>query len=146
MTIPCALQEREQDKFREGESGKTVVAVTYDSTTPVPTFETYGTPTRFFGETLSTAGSDVDVLEITSSTNLKVLTIGLSCFIEGKVTISVDGNKTITGRTAPGKPDVIFDLRPYIEVALGQVVTVTFKARPNSPQAEVESYITACEC
>lgn len=149
MTMPHPVQDREHLKFRDATLDRSKVAVTIeqDPANPIPIYQTYGIAKKLFDETLSDPGNDVTVLAYTvTEVKLRILSVNLSCFIEGAASFLLNGNKVATSRTAPGKPDCLIKYEPFLELVTGDQLEVKFKARPNSPISEVESFINACEC
>lgn len=152
MTFPFDVKEMENGNFRDASSTgprltKRAVEVENDASNPIPTYQTYGTAKKLFGENSTDPDNEVDVLVYTvTETKLRILSVNLSCFIEGKMTVLVNGDKVATARTAPAKPDAQVIYSPFLELVTGDEIEVKFKARPNSPVSEVESFINACEC
>lgn len=144
-----SVKDLEQRKFRTGLNNTRKVAVTVeqDASNPIPTYPIYGDPVNFFGEASTDPDADVEVInETVSIACLRVMDINVSCFVEGKISVLVNGNPVGTARTAPGKPDAKVWFNPFIQLSQNDVLVVKFKARPNSKVAEVESFINACEC
>jgi hypothetical protein len=140
---------REYDKFRPADNEKSKVATVLEQPidNPVPTYPVFGTPTPIFGETLTDPGEEVELVNRpTTEAMLRLVDVNVSCHIEGKAIVKVNDTTVATARTAPGKPDAKIRFAPFYELALGDVLTVHFKARPNSPEAEVETYANACNC
>lgn len=141
------VREREYDKFRPADNEKSKVAVVLEQEEAIPVFQTFGTIKNIFNESLTDPGMDVDVITYTvTEPKLRVMKASVSCFVEGKMTLLVNGNKVSTCRTAPGKPDAATVFTPFIELVSGDQLKATFKARTNSPVAEIEIFINACEC
>lgn len=111
---------------------------------PVPTYQFYGTPTVLSGNGVTQPDNDAELIsEVVTVDKLRIININVSCFVEGKTSFLVNGQVIATSRTAPSKPDAVIPFIPYYEALLGDVIEVKFKARPNSPIGEVESYINA---
>lgn len=143
------LKTREYDKFREADLGLTKVAVTIeqDASNPVPVYPIYGIPKNLYGDSATVPDTEVSVLTYTViETKLRILSVNLSCSIEGKATVTVNGDKVATSRTGAGKPDSTIQFLPYYELLLDDVLEVTFTARPQSKITDVETYINACQC
>lgn len=152
MTFPFDVKEMENGNFRDA-SGvaprktKRAVEIENSPANPIPTYQTFGEPKVIFDETLTIPDSDVVVILYTvTEPMLRVTKVNLSCFTEGKVSLVINSATVATKRTAPSKPDAVISFEPFIELVTGDVLEVKFKARPNSPVNEVESYINACGC
>lgn len=152
MTFPFDVREMENGNFRDASNigdrlTKRAVEVENQETNPVPVYQTFGTAKKLFGEGNTDPNNEVTVLSYTvTETKLRILSVNLSCFIEGKATFLVNGDKIATSRTAPAKPDCLIQYEPFLELVTGDILEVKFKARPNSAISEVESFINACEC
>lgn len=142
------VTDREFDKFRPADNDKSKVAVTVeqDPSDPIPVYQSLGALKNFFGESLTVPGSEITVLtHNVTEVLLKIMIVKISCHIEGKMTVYVNGEKIVTARTAPGKPDAEISYGACIELVTNDVIDITFKARPDSKIAEVEAFINANE-
>jgi hypothetical protein len=140
------LKDLEFDKFRPADNNKSKVATTIeqDPDSPVPVYQTYGNSYPLYGESSTSPGSEVELInDNVSASSIRVLDVNLSCHIEGKVIVKIDGVAVATGRTAPGRPDVKIIFNPFREVLQNENLSVVFKARPGSIVSEVEAYINA---
>jgi len=153
MTFPFDVKEMDNQDFRDASTianprhTKRAVEVENDASNPIPVFQTFGTTKLIFDEDVTDPDVDVSIINYSvTEVFLKVMTVNLSCHIEGKMTVLINGSKMATSRTAPAKPDASVRFEPFFELVTGDTIEVKFKARPNSKVAEVESYINACEC
>jgi hypothetical protein len=151
MSFPFDVKEMENGNFRDASDKgnrltKRAVEIENNASNPVPVFQIYGIARKLFGETVTQPNTDVSVLTYSvTEDKLKILSVNISCFVEGKASFLVNGSVIATGRTAPGKPDINIDYIPHLELVSGDQLEVKFKARPHSPTTEVESFINACE-
>jgi hypothetical protein len=152
MTFPFDVKEMENGNFRDASNvaprkTKRAVEVENDPSNPVPVYQTHGITKLIFDESSTVPDTDVSVINYTvSEVFLKVITVNISCYIEGKMTVFINGSKKATARTAPAKPDASIRFEPFFELVTGDTIEVKFKARPDSKIAEIESFINACEC
>lgn len=141
------IKDREFDKFRAAENDLSKVATVLEQIDPVPVFQTFGIAKKLFGQSVTDPDNDVTVITYAvTEDKLRILTVNLSCFIEGKMTVLINGVAVATSRTAPSKPDASVLYSPFLELVTGDEIEIKFKARALSPVSEVESYINACEC
>jgi hypothetical protein len=111
---------------------------------PVPTYQALSTNKQLFDETLTDPDVYVSVLSHTvTDLKVRILSVNLSCHVEGKAIFTVNGDTVATSRTAPSKPDCKIEYVQFLELVTGDEIEVKFKARPNSAITEVESYIHA---
>lgn len=102
------------------------------------------TPNNLFDESTTIPDTEVSVTTHTVvGQKLFVYSTKVSCSIEGKALVVVNGNKIASGRTSPGSPESKMDFYPRLELSIGDVLEIKFKARQNSVIAEVEAYTNA---
>ena len=102
------------------------------------------TSSNRFNESTTSPGAEVLVDTYTVTVNpLFVFSVKVSCPIEGKALVVVNGTTVSSGRTSPGYPETKMDFYPRMELSIGDVLEIKFKARQNSAITEVESYINA---
>lgn len=153
MTFPFEVKEMDYHDFRDAATlanprhTKRAVEIENEASNPVPVYQTHGITKLIYNETVTDPDVEVSVINYTvTEVFLKIITVNLSCYIEGKMTVIINGDKKATSRTAPAKPDCSVRFEPFFELVTGDTIEVKFKARPSSKIAEVESFINSCEC
>jgi hypothetical protein len=108
---------------------------------------TIGVPFNKKFEGVTTPGVKQTLINetIPASKKVNLLQLFVTCRLEGKIEIEVDGVNIGSGRTGAGKPDFHFSWLPYEEVPTGKVLKVFFTASSWRPSTDVEAWMQARE-
>ena len=144
MTLPKTTLDREFQKFRDtNEAGKTKVAVVLEQeeSVPVSIVDELGTPFNLSGATQTSQGVEVDIINTTLANAVNLKSFKVSCSIEGIAYFRVNGTIKGSARTSAGKPDAEFDYDSTLPLLASDQIKLSFMARLNSKQTDVEGYL-----
>jgi hypothetical protein len=113
-------------------------------TEPIPVGNP-GTPYFKDGASPTDPGNPVTLIDDTVplGTTRMLSQILASCSVSGYLEVTAAGQVIATGRTAPGKTDILIPFNPPRPIPENIELKVTFTARLSTPVASVESYIQA---
>ena len=105
-----------------------------------------GTPVHLADSRVSTPGSEQTVFSfnVPGATTRTLSRVLVTSRQRVKFRVEVNSVQVASGRTAPGKPDTIFEWNPGLSVATGVLVEV-FVLQSTGPASDFESYLMATD-
>lgn len=102
--------------------------------------------TAFFAEASGTTTGAVQTVltdTVPGSTTRSLVQVVVSTFSPGKVSVEIAGTEVASGRTAPGKPDVVLTFNPNRPASASDTIDVKFNGRISG--TDIEAYLFALD-